>query len=199
MHGVGLPIEAVRQLFGTYTNQVLRARVALAAAGPDGRGDEQLRLLHCGGGRVSVLPVGFPGPRSGADGLEQLYWTGAQSHELLVQRCARRSTWRWGPGAAVCARPLLRHGMAPRRAPRVVFSWQRVWHPVHATLNEAVPYVVVQVQLAHAGGSADGRQLRRRSLQNVVVGNRVRAVFEDHAGDAPYTLVQRALEQGERR
>ena len=34
MHGLGLQIEAIRQLRGQSTNQVANAKVALAAAGP---------------------------------------------------------------------------------------------------------------------------------------------------------------------
>jgi uncharacterized OB-fold protein len=77
-----------------------------------------------------------------------------------------------------------------------VFSWERVWHPVHAALDEAVPYVVVLVELAHAGGVRMVGNLVGDPLQDVAVGDRVSAVFEDHAGDPPYTLVQWAFERG---
>ena len=37
-------------------------------------------------------------------------------------------------------------------APRgVIYSWTRVWHPVHPALRDACPYIVVVVELPEAG------------------------------------------------
>ena len=145
---------------------------------------------------MSVLPSGLPGPRAGADGLEEPYWAGTRSHELLVQRCASCATWRWGPEWLCFACHSFDTEWSRVEPHGVVFSWERVWHPVHAALNESVPYVVVLVELAHAGGVRMVGNLVGDPMQDVAVGDQVRAVFEDHEGDPPYALVQWALEQG---
>ena len=72
-----------------------------------------------------------------------------------------------------------------------IYSWERVWHPVHPALEEAGPYLVVLVELPHAGGIRMLGNLLGDSHQDVRIGAAVAAVFEPHdAAQAPYTLVQ---------
>jgi len=138
-----------------------------------------------------VLPAGLPAPSPARDGLEKPYWEGTKAHELRVQRCGDCGTWRWGP-EWVChaCRSFATEWVAVAPVGRI-FSWERVWHPVHRTLAGGVPYVVVLVELPDAGNV--------RMIGNLVgggeprIGADVRAVFEDHAATdaAPaYTLVQ---------
>lgn len=146
---------------------------------------------------MTVLPAGLPGPRPGADGLEEPYWNGTRTHELMVQRCARCATWRWGPEWLCFACHSFDTEWLSVEPYGAVFSWERVWHPVHPALNAAVPYVVVLVELAHAGGIRMVGNLVGDPMQDVATGDRVRAVFEDHdEGDAPYTLVHWATDRG---
>jgi uncharacterized OB-fold protein len=143
---------------------------------------------------VSALPPGLPQPAPGRDGLERPYWEGVRAHELRVQRCADCSTWRWGPEwICYACRSFATDWVAVEPRGRI-YSWERVWHPVHRALHSATPYVVVLVELAHAGNV--------RMVGNFVgagnpeIGARVRAVFEDHTEAAvPYTLVQWTLEE----
>ena len=94
MHGLGLVIEAARQIRGDSTNQVPDAKVSFANAGADGRGRLRRHLRHRGGAglmarrSVRACPTGCPLPVPTGDGLDARYWEGTRSHELWVQRCA---------------------------------------------------------------------------------------------------------------
>ena len=141
--------------------------------------------------RATVLPSGLPAPAPAPDGLDAPYWEGARAGELRVQRCASCATWRWGP-EWVCHRCRSRRldwvAVEPRGR---VYSWERVWHPVHPALADAVPYVVVLVELPHAGGVRLLGNLSGDPRDEVVVGAPVEAVFEHHDdADPPFTLVQ---------
>jgi uncharacterized OB-fold protein len=142
-----------------------------------------------------VLPAGLPVPIPGRDGLERPYWEGTLAHELRVQRCRDCGTWRWGPEwICFACRSFAVEWVAVEPRGRI-YAWERVWHPVHRALAGATPYVVVLVELPHAGSV--------RMIGNLVgggdpkIGAPVRAVFEDHAeGESPYTLVQWTPEEG---
>jgi uncharacterized OB-fold protein len=143
---------------------------------------------------LSALPQGLPAPRPSRDGLDGPYWEGTRAHEIRVQRCADCGTWRWGPEwVCYACRSFSTQWIAVEPVGRV-YSWERVWHPVHRALVGATPYVVVLVELPQAGGI--------RMIGNLVagepkIGARVRAVFEDHMdGDPAYTLVQWEIEGG---
>ena len=140
---------------------------------------------------MTVLPPGLPAPAPAPDGLDARYWDGTRAHELRVQRCAGCRTWQWGP-EWVCHACLGEDLEWPAVAPEGrVYSWERVWHPVHPALAEAVPYVVVLVELPHAGGVRMVGNLAGDAHAPVRLGAAVEAVFEDHDGaDPPYTLVQ---------
>jgi uncharacterized OB-fold protein len=72
-----------------------------------------------------------------------------------------------------------------------IYSWERVWHPVHPALVNGVPYVVVLVELPDAGNVRMIGNLLGDPKQPVAIGCEVEAVFEDHPdGKPPYTLVQ---------
>jgi uncharacterized OB-fold protein len=146
----------------------------------------------------AALPSGLPTPAPARDGLERPYWEGTRARELRVQRCTDCGTWRFGPEWICYACRSFATTWITVEPLGLVYSWERVWHPVHRALDAATPYVVVLVELPHAGGI--------RMVGNLVgggeprIGARVRAVFEDHPGDesrgtAAYTLVQWTLEE----
>jgi hypothetical protein len=147
------------------------------------------------------LPEGLPRPAPRPDRLDLAYWEGTRCHELRVQRCRACGGFQWGP-EWICHRchsfDLGYETVAPEG---VIFSWERVWHPVHPALRPAVPYVVVLVELPHAGGVRMVGNLAGDPLQPVEIGAPVEVVFEDHeTADPPYTLVQwRAGGEGARR
>ena len=137
------------------------------------------------------LARGLPQPVPMADGLDAAYWAGTCAHELRIQRCRSCQAWQWGP-EWICHRCLGDQLDFEAIAPGgVIFSWERVWHPVHPALRESVPYLVVLVSLPQAGEVRTIGNLLGDPLQEVRIGDPVSAVFEDHPDEQPpYTLVQ---------
>jgi len=140
---------------------------------------------------ASYLPGGLPAPVPEPDGLDAPYWAGTRRGELLVQRCERCHTWQWGPEwiCHACLSPELAWTRVDGRG--IVYSWERVWHPVHPALTASGPYIVVLVELPHAGRIRMLGNLLGDPRQAVTIGAPVAAVFEPHddAG-VPFTLVQ---------
>jgi uncharacterized OB-fold protein len=137
------------------------------------------------------LPPGLPSPVIDADGLSAPYWEGLRRGKLLVQRCAQCGTWQFGP-EWICHRC---HAFDPPwtevEPQGRIFSWERVWHPVHPALKDQVPYLVVLVELPHAGGIRMLGNLLGDAMQEVAIGAPVRGVFEPHDEAAPpHTLLQ---------
>lgn len=139
---------------------------------------------------MTYLPPGLPAPAPSTDGLDTEYWEAAARHELVVQRCRACDRHQWGP-EWICHRcrsfDLGWVAVEPRG---VVYSWERVWHPVHPALGDACPYVVVLVELPHADGVRMVGNLLGEPTETVAIGAEVEVVFEDHDADPPYTLVQ---------
>jgi uncharacterized OB-fold protein len=139
----------------------------------------------------TYLPAGLPGPAADPEGLSAPYWEGLRQNRLLVQRCKQCGTWQFGP-EWICHHC---HAFDPgwvEVAPRGrIFSWERVWHPVHPALKEHGPYLVVLVELPQAGGVRMLGNLLGDPMQEVPIGAEVRGVFEQHSeGAAPYALLQ---------
>ena len=137
-----------------------------------------------------VLDASLPAPVPTADGLDAPYWAGTRAHELRVQQCAACGTFRWAP-EWICYRC---HSFAtewPAVEPHgVLFSHQRVWHPVTPALATAVPYVNILVELPQAGGVRMIGNYAGDPLDALAIGTPLVAVFEDHDDAAvPYTLV----------
>lgn len=142
-------------------------------------------------GDTSYLPPGLPVPVARPDGLDAPYWEAARRHRLVVQRCVACRTWQWGPDD-ICHRcRSFELGFEEVAPSGVLYSWQRVWHPVHPALGPAVPYVVALVELPQAGGVRMVGNLLGDPRAAVAIGTTVDAVFEDHdTTEPPYTLVQ---------
>ena len=96
------------------------------------------------------LPQGTPAPAPAGDGLDAPYWEAAQEERLLVQRCDGCGLHRWGP-EWICHACLGFEAQWVEVEPRGrIYSWERVWHPVHPALTTGCPYVVVLVELPQA-------------------------------------------------
>lgn len=139
----------------------------------------------------AYLPAGLPAPAPSPDGLDAAYWAATVEHRLVVQRCSGCGKHQWGP-EWICHRcrsfDLEWVDVEPRG---VIYSWERIWHPVHPAVAPACPYVVVLVELPHADGVRMVGNLLGDANEAVVIGTEVEAVFEDHPdGEPPYTLVQ---------
>jgi len=139
----------------------------------------------------SILPLGLPEPVPQPDGLDAPYWEGVRRHELLVQRCNACRGWQWGP-EWICHHCLsFDIGWDSVVGEARIFSWERVWHPVHPGLSGAVPYTVLLVEFPESGGIRMVGNLVGDPEQDVPIGATVLPAFEDHDGaEPPFTLVQ---------
>jgi uncharacterized protein len=140
---------------------------------------------------ASYLPTGLPIPVAEPDGLSAPYWAGLRQNRLLVQRCGGCRTWQFGP-EWLCHRC---HAFDPEWtevAPRGrIFSWERVWHPSHASLRNHGPYIAVLVELPHADGVRMIGNLLGDPQQTVTIGSDVEGVFEHHEdSNPPFSLLQ---------
>ncbi|GAP37148.1 Zn-ribbon domain-containing OB-fold protein [Piscinibacter sakaiensis] len=118
------------------------------------------------------------------------FWDGLREQRLRIQRCGGCRTWQFGP-EWICHRC---HAFDPAwedvPARGLVHSWERVWHPSHPSLKGHGPYLVVLVELPHAGGVRLVGNLLGDPLQPVRIGMPVVGRFEHHAQPFPYTLLQ---------
>lgn len=130
--------------------------------------------------RTSYLPAGMPLPAPSPDGLDQAFWEAARRHELVVQRCTNCQTFQFGP-EWICYNchsfDLGWHRVSGRGR---IYSWERIWYPVHPALRDACPYMVVLVELPDAGNVRMVGNLLGDPMQEVPIGAEVEAVFEDH-------------------
>ncbi|MBU1360793.1 MAG: OB-fold domain-containing protein [Gammaproteobacteria bacterium] len=137
------------------------------------------------------LPEGLPIPAPEPDRLSAPYWNGLREGVLRVQRCAHCGTWQFGP-EWIC-HGCLRFDPAwvEVEATGRIFSWERVWHPVHPALKERGPYIAVLVELPHAGHVRMVGNLLGDARQDVTIGAAVQGVFEHHPqATPPYSLLQ---------
>lgn len=140
---------------------------------------------------ATYLPPGLPAPQPQSDGADAPFWAGLREGKLLVQRCPSCSTWQCGP-EWLCHRC---HRFDPDwvelRPWGHIYSWERVWHPAHPALQEAVPYRVVLVELQDAPGVRLLGNLLGTASEAVQIGAAVDGVFESHGdADPPYNLLQ---------
>ena len=139
----------------------------------------------------SYLPPGLPIPVPEPDGLSRPYWEGLRENRLLVQRCGGCGTWQFGPEWICHACQQLDPGWAEVAPRGRIYSWERVWHPVHECLNGRGPYLVVVVELPQAGSIRMLGNLLGDPMQEVVIGAEVEGVFEHHPqASPPFTLMQ---------
>lgn len=134
------------------------------------------------------LPEGLPIPV--AEDLDAPFWEGLRKEQLLVQRCRACGTWQWGPEWCCHRCHSFDVGFEEVESTGVIYSHERVWHPVHPALKDHGPYVIVLVELPQAGGVRFVGNLVGDPMQQLVIGAAVDAVFEHHEGEHPHTLLQ---------
>jgi uncharacterized OB-fold protein len=136
----------------------------------------------------TYLPSGLPAPAPDRDGVDAGFWEAARRHQLAVQRCRACAAFQ-APPEWVCHRCHSRDlGWETHSGRGRIFSWIRVHHAAHPALREALPYLVVLVELDATGGVRLIGNLLGPADQPLAIGDAVEVVFEDHEGD--YTLVQ---------
>jgi len=138
------------------------------------------------------LPVGLPAPAPANDGLDKPYWEGTRAHKLMVQRCNQCKQYQWGPEQICNHCHSFDLGWAEVAGTGRIYSYERIWHPVHPALKERGPYLVVLIELPQAGNVRMVGNLLGDARQEVIIGSAVEAVYEDHNEDPknPFTLVQ---------
>ena len=119
--------------------------------------------------------------------LDKPFWEGLDTDQLWLQLCNDCSGWQWGP-EWICHHCHSENVTFERvEAEGKIYSFERVWHPVHPALVEQGPYIVVLVEIPHAGNVRLVGNLVGDPEQDVVIGSKVSAVFEHHAD---FTLLQ---------
>ncbi len=138
----------------------------------------------------SYLPAGLPAPAPMADGLDAPYWQGLREDRLFLQKCSACGKWQWGP-EWICHRCLSFDVHFEELEPKgQIYSYERVWHPVHPALKEHGPYLIVLVELPHADNVRLVGNLLGDPVQEVQIGADVAGVFEHHAdAETPFSLL----------
>ena len=137
------------------------------------------------------LPEGLPAPMAARDGLDMPYRKGLEEDKLIVQRCNDCKTWQWGPEWICHSCHSFDIGWEEVAPTGKIYSWERAWHPVHPALKDHGPYIVVLVELPHAGNIRMVGNLLGDPRQEIEIGADVEAVFEHHKdAKMPFTLVQ---------
>lgn len=136
------------------------------------------------------LPEGLAIPVPEGDGLSAPYWEGVQQERLMVQRCTGCNTWIWGPEWICHSCHAFDLDWTEVAGTGRIYSWERVWHPVHPALKGHGPYIIVLVELPHADNIRMIGNLLGDPEQPVPIGGEVEAVFEHHPdADPPHSLV----------
>lgn len=137
----------------------------------------------------SYLPPGLAVPVPSPDGVDKGFYEGLARHELTVQRCNKCHTFQFAP-ELICHKcqsaDLGWHKVSGRGR---LYSWIRIWNPVHPALKSACPYVVGVIELPDAGGVRMVGNLMGDPMQDFPIDAAVEAVFEEHP-DKGFTLVQ---------
>jgi uncharacterized OB-fold protein len=136
------------------------------------------------------LPEGLPAPATHSDGLSAPYWEATRREKLAIQFCRGCQHWQWGP-EWICHRC---HSFdldwREVDGKGVIYSYQRIWHPVHPALAGHGPYIAALVELPAADGIRMIGNLLGDPKQEVPIGGAVEAVFEHHeAANPPFSLV----------
>ncbi len=144
---------------------------------------------------LAYLNPGLPKPVPAVDGLDAPFWKGLQENRLLMQRCSSCHRWQWGP-EWICHRchsfDLGFEEVEPRG---LIYSHERVWHPVHPALTEQGPYIVVLVEMPQADNIRIVGNLLGDPEQTILIGSEVTAKYEHHKDEDPvYTLLQWQIE-----
>lgn len=141
--------------------------------------------------RAYYLDEGLPAPVPETDGLSRPYWEGLQREEIFVQCCDKCQNWQWGPEWICHKCHSFDLTWTKVEGQGRIYSWERVWHPVHPALKDQGPYIVVLVEIPDYGNIRMIGNLLGDPEQDVRIGAEVNAMFEHHKdNDPPFTLLQ---------
>ena len=139
--------------------------------------------------RDYYLAPGLAQPK--ATDLDAPFWEGLRAEQLNIQQCQSCGAHQWGPEWICHQCHSDQMSYVNVAAEGLIYSYERVWHPVHPALKDQGPYIVVLVELPHADNVRLVGNLLGDPEQEVQIGAGVSAVFEHHDDvDEPYTLLQ---------
>jgi uncharacterized OB-fold protein len=124
-----------------------------------------------------------PRPTPAPDDVSRFYWEAAADHRLVLQRCRACHKMQYPPEICCVHCQAEEFDAAETTGRGVIYSYSVVDRPLHAGFVDALPYVVVLVELADQPGL--------RILTNLVdvpegtslsCGMPVEVVFEDRSG-----------------
>lgn len=95
------------------------------------------------GTRLQADPRPLPAP----DDVSGFYWGAAADHKLVLQRCASCTKLQYPPEVCCVHCQAMEFELAETSGRGVIYSYTRVERPLHAGFVDAVPYVVVFVEL----------------------------------------------------
>ncbi|MFT5268063.1 MAG: putative OB-fold protein [Acidimicrobiales bacterium] len=140
---------------------------------------------------MSYLAAGLPAPMPARDGLDAPFWQGLAEEKLLLQRCQSCQRWQWGAEWVCHQCRSFDLTFEETEATGIIYSHQRVWHPVHPALADQGAFVIVLVELAHADNVRMVGNLLGDPMQDLEIGATVTGVYEHHADNDPnFTLLQ---------
>ena len=125
-------------------------------------------------------------PVADATGLVTPFWDGLRAEKVVLQRCEKCSRYQWGPEYVCyrCGTDELAWAEVPTGGDGavrgVVYSWERVWHPVDPSLVPAMPYVVLLVELPDADRVHMVSNLVDPPEGPIEIGAELTPVFEHH-------------------
>ena len=123
----------------------------------------------------TYLPSGLPAPAPDREGVDTEFWEATRRHQLAVQHCRACGAFQ-APAEWVCHRCHSRDlGWEPASGRGRVFSWIRVHHAAHPALRQALPYLVVLVELDDSDGVRLIGNLLGPADQEVAIGAAVEA------------------------
>ncbi|WP_370500892.1 Zn-ribbon domain-containing OB-fold protein [Mycolicibacterium sp. jd] len=129
-----------------------------------------------------------------ADGLDTPHWDALRDGRMLLQRCSACRTWAWSP------RPICptchEFDMRWEQVEPVgtVYSWTRTWQAFTKESTGHLPYVVVLVELPHAGARRVLGVLAEADGVTPTIGSTVRGEIEQPPDDEHWPLVRWHLE-----
>ena len=144
---------------------------------------------------MSYLNPGLPVPVPMPDGLDQPYYDAIAQDRLVLQVCKDCGTYQWGP-EWICHNCNSENVVFEEIEPEGrIYSYERVWHPVHPALKEQGPYLIALVEFPNHNGARMIGNLLGDPLQEVKIGATVTAEFEHHKdADPQHTLVHWRLQ-----
>ncbi|WP_028933819.1 Zn-ribbon domain-containing OB-fold protein [Pseudonocardia spinosispora] len=191
--------------------QLVGSEVLRLTAEPDGKVTALIRYTAADGERIVLrsrwvelaegwrvhhvrnlpeTPPRLPAEGPADDGLDTPHWDGLRAGELRIQRCTACGEWIWAPRPMCPVCHSFELGW-PAVAPRgEIYSWTRTWQPFAPQLSGHLPFVVVVVELAEAGGRRLVGVLRDGESAALRVGQPVKGDFDPPPDEHGWPLLR---------